>query len=222
MGREEKNSGRPESRYAGASKDPLPEVGPGQQQVSLQKLQLDQQQAQKKTAKYPEPLKGLIDLFGSEQTKGQPVSAGQPKLTPQEYKQIAENYRPKPTVLKNSIWAFGVGGLICAIGQVVQNLLGFYGINGNGMSSVTSIILVFAGAFLTGLGIYDEIGKRAGAGSIVPVTGFANSMVAPAMEFKREGTVFGVGAKLFTIAGPVLVYGILTSFIVGLIKFFLH
>lgn len=85
-------------------------------------------------------------------------------------------------------------------------------------SAYTTIIMVFFGAILTGVGVYDELGKRAGAGSIIPITGFANSIVAPAMEFKREGYVFGIGAKMFTIAGPVLVFGLITSFIIG----FLH
>jgi len=83
-------------------------------------------------------------------------------------------------------------------------------------------VLIFLSAFFTGLGIYDELGKRAGAGSIVPITGFANSIVAPAMEFKREGFVFGIGAKMFVIAGPVLVYGMLTAFIIGLLHWLLH
>ncbi|MDA8443121.1 MAG: stage V sporulation protein AC [Peptococcaceae bacterium] len=135
------------------------------------------------------------------------------------YKQIADEYKPKPTLLKNCIWAFVVGGLICVIGQIVSNILAHYGLDGNDGASLTSVVMIFLGALLTGLGVYDEIGKRAGAGSIIPITGFANSMVAPAMEFKREGFVFGVGAKLFTIAGPVLVYGITASFIIGLIKF---
>ena len=89
-------------------------------------------------------------------------------------------------------------------------------------SAAATATMVFIGAFLTGIGIYDEIGKFGGAGSIVPITGFANSIVSPAMEFKREGYVLGVGAKLFTVAGPVLVYGISTSIVVGIIYFLLH
>jgi len=179
-----------------------------------------QDQQKQEQQEYPGPIQGIVDLLGAEKPKGQTVSPGVPKLTPQEYKQIADKYKPKPPILKNCLWAFGVGGLICAIGQVVQNLFLSVGINGSNGAGATSIVMVFLGAFLTGLGIYDEIGKRAGAGSIVPITGFANSMVAPAMEFKREGYVFGVGAKLFTVAGPVLVYGICTSFIIGLIRYF--
>ncbi len=197
-----------------------PGMGTGQKQVALQTAKLNQKQQQKQQqSRFPEPVQSLVDLLGPEQPKGQIISPGQPKLTPQEYKEIADRHKPKPTILKNCVWAFGVGGIISAIGQIIQNLLHSVGINGTAMASVSSIIMIFLGALLTGLGVYDEIGKRAGAGSIVPITGFANSMVAPAMEFKREGFVFGVGAKLFTIAGPVLVYGILASVIIGLIKF---
>ena len=196
-------------------------VGPGQQQVREKELKDIQDQTVQQQTKLPGPLQGLMDMVGPDKPKGQAISPGLPKLTPQEYKPIVDSHLPKPTVLKNSLWAFGVGGLICAIGQLVQNLLNSYGIEGTNGSSLTSVVMIFLGAFLTGLGVYDEIGKRAGAGSVVPITGFANSMVAPAMEFKREGFVLGVGAKLFTIAGPVLVYGILTSFIIGLIKYLL-
>lgn len=195
-------------------------MGEGQKQVLKQAEQFNRQQQQKaQQSRFPEPLQSLVDLVGPEQPKGQIVSAGEPKLTPQQYKQVMNQHTPKPTVVKNCLYAFGIGGLICAIGQIVQNILKSFGINGVGMASASTIVMIFLGAFLTGLGVYDEIGKRAGAGSLVPVTGFANSMVAPAMEFKREGYVYGVGAKLFTIAGPVLVYGITTSFIIGIIKF---
>ncbi len=120
--------------------------------------------------------------------------------------------------MKNICWAFVVGGMICLIGQIIQNFF----INQSGFSkpdaaASTSAVMIFLGAFFTGLGVYDELGKLAGAGSIVPITGFANSIVAPAMEFKREGYVFGVGAKMFTIAGPVIVYGTITAFVVGLL-----
>jgi stage V sporulation protein AC len=124
--------------------------------------------------------------------------------------------------MKNVCWAFVVGGLICVIGQIIQNLF----INVSGLSkpdatAATSAVMIFLGSLFTGLGVYDELGKRAGAGSIVPITGFANSIVASAMEFKREGYVFGVGAKMFTIAGPVIVYGTITAFVVGLLHLFM-
>lgn len=121
------------------------------------------------------------------------------------------------------IRSFWVGGVICVIGQAISD---FYAhallLGAKSASAATSITLIFLSALLTGIGVYDQIGKYAGAGSIVPITGFANSVVSPAMEFRREGLVMGVGAKLFTLAGPVLVYGISSSIIVGLITFFLE
>ena len=135
----------------------------------------------------------------------------------QAYQQKVQQVSPKPALLKNCIWAFVVGGLICVLGQFIQNYLLATGMSQKDTAGPTATILVFLAALFTGLGIYDEIGKRAGAGSIVPITGFANSVVAPAMEFKREGFVFGVGAKMFIIAGPVIVYGTLAAVIVGFI-----
>jgi len=152
------------------------------------------------------------------QTLRQPTIA----VTPEQYKALAQQFTPKPTVVKNVIRAFFVGGVICVIGQIIINLFVTAGINRIDASTAATATMIFLGALLTGLGIYDEIGKFGGAGSIVPVTGFANSIVAPAMEFKREGYVLGVGAKLFTVAGPVLVYGIATSIVVGVVYFFLH
>lgn len=143
-------------------------------------------------------------------------------VTPEQYKSLTQQYTTKPTVVKNAIRAFGVGGIICVIGQIFINLFVILGLNRVEASTASTATMIFLGALLTGLGIYDEIGKFAGAGSIVPVTGFANSIVAPAMEFKREGYVLGVGAKLFTVAGPVLVYGIAASVVVGIVYYFLH
>ncbi|MEG6585665.1 stage V sporulation protein AC [Dendrosporobacter sp. 1207_IL3150] len=135
----------------------------------------------------------------------------------QAYAQKLSKVQPKPPLLKNIAWAFVVGGLICVVGQFIMDYFISIGMSKKEAAAPTSAVMVFLGAFFTGLGIYDELGKKAGAGSIVPITGFANSIVAPAMEFKREGYVFGVGAKMFVIAGPVLVYGMVTAFIVGLI-----
>ena len=115
--------------------------------------------------------------------------------------------------------AFIVGGLICTGGQIILDFWTNQGLAKEDASSATSISLIFIGIFLTGLNIYNKIGKFAGAGSIVPITGFANSIASPAIEFKSEGLILGVGAKLFQIAGPVLVYGISTSMLVGLIYF---
>ncbi|SHH54206.1 stage V sporulation protein AC [Tepidibacter thalassicus] len=138
-----------------------------------------------------------------------------------DYKKYVDKKSPKPTYFKNCIWAFVVGGLICDIGQVILNTYIRFGLDKKMASTSTSITLIFLGAFFTGVGVYDILGRRAGAGSIVPITGFSNSIVSPAMEYKREGYVLGVGAKMFTIAGPVLVYGIGSSVILGLIYYFL-
>jgi len=143
-------------------------------------------------------------------------------LTPEKYKTLTKQFTPKPIIIKNAVWAFVVGGIICSIGQVIINIYVTLGMPRLEASAAATATMVFIGAFLTGLGIYDKIGKFAGAGSIVPITGFANSIVSPAMEFKREGYVLGVGAKLFTVAGPVLVYGISTSIVVGIVYFLLH
>jgi len=143
-------------------------------------------------------------------------------VTPQEYQKLSQQMTPKPTVLKNCVWAFVVGGLICALGQIVINFLKFAGLPKVEASGAASAIMILLGALLTGLGVFDEIVRFAGAGAVIPVTGFANSMVSPALEYKREGYVIGVGAKLFTVAGPVLVYGISTSILIGLVAYFLR
>lgn len=138
------------------------------------------------------------------------------------YKKYVDDISPKPTYIKNYTLAFVVGGIISVIGQIINNFyIKFAGLDKMGAATATSITLIFIGAFLTGVGIYDIIGKRAGAGSIIPITGFANSIVSPAMEYKREGYVLGVGANLFKIAGPVLVYGIGSSILCGLIYYIL-
>ena len=129
--------------------------------------------------------------------------------------------KPKPDVLKNCIWAFLVGGAICALGQLMLNYLLSLGMSRIDASSTVSCIMIFLAAFFTGIGIYDELGKRAGAGSIVPITGFANAIVASAMEYKREGYIFGVGARIFSVAGPTLVFGFAVAVLIGLIKVFL-
>jgi len=118
---------------------------------------------------------------------------------------------------KNILWAFLVGGAICAAGQGLSNLYQSYGLHKEQAGTATSVTLIFIAALLTGLGIFDKVAKRAGAGTLVPITGFANAMVSPALEFKSEGLITGTAAKLFTVAGPVLVFGISTSVIYGLI-----
>ncbi|MDI6906327.1 MAG: stage V sporulation protein AC [Thermoanaerobacterales bacterium] len=130
---------------------------------------------------------------------------------------ISDRMKPKPPVLRNTIWAFAVGGLITILGQALLLFFQGLGLAPLAAGTATSITLIFLAALLTGLGVYDEIARYAGAGTIVPITGFANSMVAPALEAKAEGLVLGVGARLFTIAGPILVFGIVAGWIMGLI-----
>lgn len=137
-----------------------------------------------------------------------------------QFQEKVKEYSPNSNLLKDCIKAFIVGGFICIIGQFITNIFTNMGLSKDETGLMTTIILIFAGALLTGLGIYDKLGKFGGAGSVVPITGFSNSVAAPAIEFKKEGYVFGVGAKMFIIAGPVLVYGTLTSFVVGLIYYF--
>ena len=142
-----------------------------------------------------------------------------PLDTNKTYQTYVDKKSPNSPIIKNCIMAFLVGGLICSIGQVIFSYCKFKGLDETSAGTVVSIILIGLSAFLTGLNVFNKIGKIAGAGSLVPITGFANSIVAPAMEYKSEGYVMGVGAKMFTIAGPVLVYGISTSIIVGLVYF---
>ncbi|OFI04949.1 SpoVA protein [Clostridium acetireducens DSM 10703] len=136
-----------------------------------------------------------------------------------KFQDLSNQTQPEPHLLKHCINAFVVGGLICDVGQFFTNYFLNIGIAKDDVGTYVSIVMVFIGAFLTGLGVYDKIASFAGAGTVVPITGFSNSIVSPAMEFKKEGFVFGVGAKMFTIAGPVLVYGISSSVIVGIIYY---
>ena len=139
------------------------------------------------------------------------------RMNKKEYQKYAEQKVPKPTYFKNILYAFLVGGTICLLGQIIKNSLLKFGLNEKAVAAGTSIILIFIGAFLTGIGVYDKIGKVGGAGGAIPITGFANSIVSPAMEFQKEGYIFGVAARMFSIAGPVLVYGIGSSIIVGIL-----
>ena len=142
------------------------------------------------------------------------------KITPQEYEEYVAKKSPNSPILKNCFNAFWVGGLICTIGQFILEYCKYINLDIQISYTIVSVVLIFLSAFLTGLNIFNKIGKFAGAGSLVPITGFANSIVSPAMEYKSEGYVLGVGAKMFTVAGPVLVYGISTSVIVGIIYAF--
>lgn len=148
------------------------------------------------------------------------------KINPIETKKTYQEYvnkkSPNSPILKNCFNAFWVGGLICTIGQIIMNICKESGFDQTTSGTIVSIILIAISAFLTGLNIFNKIGKFAGAGSLVPITGFANSIVSPAMEYKSEGYVMGVGGKMFTVAGPVLVFGISTSIAVGLIYLILN
>jgi stage V sporulation protein AC len=140
-------------------------------------------------------------------------------LEKKEYQNLVNQVKPKPPLLKNCLWAFAVGGLICVIAQWILNYLQFRGMDKINAGSTVAVIMIFLGALLTGIGVYDKIGEKAGAGSIVPITGFANVIVASAMEFKREGYIFGVGARIFSIAGPTLLFGFTASVLIGLISY---
>lgn len=138
-------------------------------------------------------------------------------MTEKEYGELVKKLSPKSPIWKDCLCAFVIGGLICTLGQVFMNVYESLGLNKTDTGTATCISLIFLSALLTGLSLYDNIAKFAGAGTLVPITGFANSITAPAVEFKTEGFVLGVGAKMFTIAGPVIVYGVSASVVYGVI-----
>ena len=134
------------------------------------------------------------------------------------YKQLVDRMSPKSDMARGLLRAFWVGGAICCLGQALQEAAkAWLHMNNTAAGTFCSTVLVFLTALLTGVGVFDRIGQYAGAGAFVPITGFANAMVSPAMEFRREGLVLGLGAKLFTIAGPVLVWGVSASVLVGIL-----
>ena len=139
------------------------------------------------------------------------------KMTKKEYGDYVKKKSPKSPLILNLVKAFTSGGIICCIGQALLNGYKSIGLPEENAGTATSITLVFVGAFLTGLKIYDNLAKIAGAGTLVPITGFANSVAAPALEFKSEGIITGMSAKMFVIAGPVIVFGIASSIIYGFI-----
>ena len=136
--------------------------------------------------------------------------------TQKQYSNLVKQKSPNSPILKDCFNAFWVGGLICTIGQIIMDFCMYKGLDNTSASTVTSIILILIAVVLSGLNVFNRIGKFAGAGSLVPITGFANSIVSPAIEYKSEGYVMGVGGKMFTVAGPVLVYGISSSVIIGI------
>lgn len=135
----------------------------------------------------------------------------------QEYEKLVDEMSPKSPMWRDCLNAFWIGGLICALGQAFMNWYASMGLDKTDAGTAASMSLVVLSALLTGLSVYDDIAKVAGAGTLVPITGFANSISAPAVEFKTEGFVLGVAAKMFTIAGPVIVYGLSASVVYGII-----
>lgn len=138
-------------------------------------------------------------------------------MTEKRYGELIKDLSPRSPVWKDCTFAFVSGGLICVLGQVLIHWYGKLGLDSQSASGAASMSLVCLAALLTGLGVFDDIAKYAGAGTLVPITGFANSVAAPAVEFKTEGMILGTAAKMFTIAGPVIVYGVSASVVYGLI-----
>lgn len=135
----------------------------------------------------------------------------------QKYKRYAEKHAPASPTLKNCIWAYGVGGFICVFAQVLTEVYLRQGMTREDAGALTSVSLIFLAVFLTGTGKFDDLAKRAGAGTLVPITGFANAVASPAIDTKTEGFILGVGAKIFTIAGPVILYGTTAGVLYGVI-----
>ena len=138
-------------------------------------------------------------------------------MTEREYEKLVKSMSPKSPIVKDCIFAFLIGGLICALGQAILNGYTALDLDETAAGTATSMTLVALSALLTGLSLYDNIAKYGGAGTLVPITGFANAVAAPAVEFKTEGMILGTAAKMFTIAGPVIVYGVSASVVYGLI-----
>ncbi len=137
--------------------------------------------------------------------------------TEQDYNDYVENVTPTSNCPRNCLWAFLVGGIICTLGQVINNIFEYFGFNKDDAASYVSVLLILLSVILTGFNMYKKIAKYGGAGALVPITGFANGVCSPIIEFQTEGEVFGKGVKCFTIAGPVIMYGIFTSWVLGLI-----
>ena len=139
------------------------------------------------------------------------------EMSPQEYQQYVKQKSPKSPIFKDTALAFLVGGAICALGQLIQNGYVSLGLERVDAGTATSVTLVFLSALFTGLNLYNSLARYAGAGTLVPITGFANAVVSPAIDFKSEGFVTGMAAKMFTVAGPVIVFGTLASAVYGVV-----
>ncbi len=144
------------------------------------------------------------------------------QINKEDYKKMVEKKTPKSNTIKNCLRAFVVGGSICVFAELIKNLIIDLGVSEKDAGGYTSVILILISVILTGFGIYQKIGSYAGAGSIVPISGFANSVASPAIEFKKEGYVMGVGSKIFIVAGPVILYGTVTSIIVGVVYYLIN
>lgn len=136
-------------------------------------------------------------------------------MTPEEYQALVKRMAPRSPILRDTALAFLVGGAICVVGQLLSHWYGTLGLDDSDAGTATSVTLVFLSALATGLGLYHKLARWAGAGTLVPITGFANAVVSAAIEFKTEGRILGTGAKMFTIAGPVIVYGTLSAVVYG-------
>lgn len=143
-------------------------------------------------------------------------------ISKKQYDNMVKKVSPPSRVIRNIVFAFLIGGIICTLGQIVNMCYNFYFKSTEDTATLTSMTMIFLGALLTGLNVYDDIAKYGGAGTLVPITGFANSIVSPAIEFRTEGYILGVGANMFKIAGPVLVYGISSSVVYGMIYYFMR
>ena len=139
------------------------------------------------------------------------------KQTPQSYQQLVKQLMPRTNCAKNCLMAFLFGGFICVLGQAAHDLPQYFGLPEKSCAAISSVFLIFLASLLTALNVFDNIGKIAGAGTLVPITGFANSVVSAGMEFKSEGLIFGTGGKIFNVAGPVVVYGTVFSVLYGVI-----
>lgn len=141
------------------------------------------------------------------------------KITPDEYSNMVKKASPDSSLIKDMAFAFVIGGLICVIGQIVKNFYTSISLSEDEVSAFTCVTMIFFGAVLTAFNVYGDIARYAGAGTLVPITGFSNSVVSSAMEFKSEGFVLGMGTKIFIIAGPVIVFGTVSGVVVGIIKY---
>ena len=172
-------------------------------------------QKQKKNIEETRPQKSHEDASEQSETSGMKAE----QMSSQEYTQYVKQITPTHNTAINVVKAFIVGGIICTIGQAIMTWILAMGVEKEAAGTWTSIALIGIAILLTGFNLFNSIVKFGGAGALVPITGFANSMVSPAIEYKKEGWVFGVGCKIFTIAGPVILYGVVTSWVVGVVYY---